>query len=263
MATPDRDWGWATEYEDIRGAVAVCGVGESDHTKASGRTATEIVAQAAERAIADAGLSPADIDGLMYSQFGGRLDGTDFHAHFGTRHDLWESRAGGGTRQAATAPYEAAAALRSGQARYILNTFGVAWATQRSADGRRSRRIPRPGAVQAEPRGAVRMVPPARLLRHGGASAHARVRHHPGAARRGGGRVPPPRQPHPGRGDARPSPVDGAVPGVAADRGAVPTRGLLLDLRRRRRVHHDDTGAGAGPADRRSWRSRASGSATR
>jgi len=132
MPAPDRDWGWATDYDDVSGAVAVCGVGESDHTKASGRTATEIVIQAAERAIADAGLTPGDIDGLMYSPFGGRLDGADFHAHFGTSHDLWESRAGGGTRHAATAPYEAAAALRSGQARYILNTFGVAWATERS-----------------------------------------------------------------------------------------------------------------------------------
>ena len=38
------DWGWATEYDDVAGAVAVCGVGESDHTKASGRTVQEIVA---------------------------------------------------------------------------------------------------------------------------------------------------------------------------------------------------------------------------
>ena len=35
---------------------AICGVGESDHTRASGRNAVEIGAQAVERALADAGI---------------------------------------------------------------------------------------------------------------------------------------------------------------------------------------------------------------
>ena len=42
----DLDWGWATEYDDVSGAVAICGVGESEHTKASGRTVPEISALA-------------------------------------------------------------------------------------------------------------------------------------------------------------------------------------------------------------------------
>ncbi|HEV3450386.1 MAG TPA: thiolase family protein [Acidimicrobiia bacterium] len=132
MAASDTDWGWATEYEDVRGAVALCGVGESEHTKASGRTPTQILAQAVERALDDAGLSPADIDGLMYVPFGEQFDVAAYHRHFGTSHDMWESAAGGGMRQAASAPYDAALALRDGKARYILNSFGVAWATQRS-----------------------------------------------------------------------------------------------------------------------------------
>jgi acetyl-CoA acetyltransferase len=133
MTGTDEDWGWATEYDDVSGQVAICGVGESDHTKASGRTPTEIIAQAVERTLDDAGLRPEDIDGLMYVPFGDQFDAAAFHAHFGTSHDIWESRAGGGMRWAASAPYEAAQALRAGQARYILNTFGVAWATQRSS----------------------------------------------------------------------------------------------------------------------------------
>ena len=132
MAGADTDWGWATEYEDVHGAVAICGVGESDHSKASGRTAQQIVAQAVERALEDAGLEPTDIDGLMYVPIAEQFDVAAFHAHFGTSHDIWESRAGGGMRWAARAPYEAAQALRDGKARHILNTFGVAWATQRS-----------------------------------------------------------------------------------------------------------------------------------
>jgi acetyl-CoA acetyltransferase len=132
MVARDTSWGWAHEYDDISGQVAICGVGESDHSKASGRTATDIVAQAVERALADAGLEPRDVDGLMYVPVGEQFDVAAFHAHFGTDHDIWESRAGGGMRWAASAPYEAAAALRDGTARHIVNTFGVAWATQRS-----------------------------------------------------------------------------------------------------------------------------------
>jgi acetyl-CoA acetyltransferase len=44
---------------------------------------------------------------------------------------MWESDRGGGMVWAATAPYEAAGALREGKARHIVNTFAVAWATQR------------------------------------------------------------------------------------------------------------------------------------
>jgi acetyl-CoA acetyltransferase len=128
----DADWGFATELDDVRGAVAIAGVGDADQTKASGRTTQEIAAQAVERALADAGLDPADVDGIMYVPFGNdQFDQAAFHAHFGTSHEMWESRRGGGMVWAATAPYEAAAALRTGKARHIVNTFAVAWATQR------------------------------------------------------------------------------------------------------------------------------------
>ncbi|MSO78665.1 MAG: hypothetical protein EXQ79_03575 [Acidimicrobiia bacterium] len=126
------DWGWATEYENVSGEVAICGVGESDHSKASGRTTRDIVGQAVERALADAGLEPRDVDGLMYISMPDQMDVAGFHEYFGTDHDMWESKGGGGMTHAAAAPYEAAHALRDGLASVILNTFGVAWATQRS-----------------------------------------------------------------------------------------------------------------------------------
>ena len=176
---PNESWGWPTDYDDVSGAVAICGVGESDHTKASGRTVTEIVGPAVERALADAGLEPTDVDGLMYIPLPEQFDVAAFHEYFGTDHDIWESSAGGGMRWAATAPYERGpGAARRARRAYVLNTFGVAWATQRSADGRRSGAEPRAGAVQAEPRDPDGLVPPARLLRHDRAAAHARVRHH-------------------------------------------------------------------------------------
>jgi acetyl-CoA acetyltransferase len=127
------DWGHARELDDIRGRVAIVGVGETAYTKASGRTAREIGAEAAEKAIADAGLRPQDIDGLTWSGAFADFDAAAFHEHFGTSHDLWTSPWGGGMAWAATAPYLAAEAIAAGRARHVLNVFPVAWATQRSS----------------------------------------------------------------------------------------------------------------------------------
>ncbi len=128
-----KDWGHAVEIENVADRVAIVGVGDADHSKASGRSAQEIAAQAVERAIADAGLVPEDVDGILFS--GGLPDPFDaaaYHAHFGTSHEMFSSGAGGGMTWAATAPAIAAEALRSGKARHILNVFSVSWATQRS-----------------------------------------------------------------------------------------------------------------------------------
>jgi acetyl-CoA acetyltransferase len=127
------DWGHATELDDISGRVALAGIGESSYTKASGRTAREIGAEAAERAIADAGLAPEEIDGLTYSGAFADFDVAAFHEHFGTSHGLWSSNWGGGMTWAGTAPYLAARAIEKGEARHVLNVFPVAWATQRGS----------------------------------------------------------------------------------------------------------------------------------
>jgi len=95
--TSASDWGFASALEDVSGEVAIAGVGEADHTKASGRTVKQIALQAVERALADAGLAPEDVDGIMYTPFDGQqLTGADFRAHFGTSRELWESTQGGG-----------------------------------------------------------------------------------------------------------------------------------------------------------------------
>jgi acetyl-CoA acetyltransferase len=127
------DWGHATELDDVRGAVAIAGIGETAYTKASGRTAREIGAEACERAIADAGLEPSDIDGLTWSGAFADFDATAFHEHFRTSHELWTSPWGGGMAWAATAPYLAAQAIARGDAQHVLNVFPVAWATQRGS----------------------------------------------------------------------------------------------------------------------------------
>ncbi|MGH7859071.1 MAG: thiolase C-terminal domain-containing protein [Candidatus Binatia bacterium] len=142
---PEGGWGFTNPYEDVGGEVAIAGVGESAHTRASGRTTHQIALEAVERAIADAGLRPRDVDGLMTFPFqGDQLTPEAFHAHFGTNHDLWVSDQGGGMVWAGTAPYHAAAALRARKARHIVNVFSVAWATQRSE------MVGGPGQVHAE-----------------------------------------------------------------------------------------------------------------
>ncbi|MBW2401882.1 MAG: hypothetical protein JRG80_21945, partial [Deltaproteobacteria bacterium] len=126
-------WGTAADYASIRGEVAIAGVGESDHSNASGRSSNEIAAQAIERALDDAGLRPDEIDGFMSSPgVGDQFDEAAYHAHFGTSQPMWVSPEGGAMVWAATAPYPAAEGLRTGKARHILNIFSVAWATQRS-----------------------------------------------------------------------------------------------------------------------------------
>jgi acetyl-CoA acetyltransferase len=129
---PD-EFGRAKPLDDVASEVAIAGIGETAYTKASGRTAQEIGAEAAERAIADAGLEPRDVDGLTYSGAFADFDVAAFHAHFGTSHEMWSSPWGGGMTWAATAPYLAARAIRQGRARHVLNVFPVAWATQRSS----------------------------------------------------------------------------------------------------------------------------------
>ena len=109
------------------------GVGEGDHSKASGRSAEQIAVQAIERALADAGLRASDIDGIMFSPgVGDQFDLDAYRRCFGVDHDIWVSHQGGGMVWAATAPYYAARALRRGEATTILNVFSVAWATERS-----------------------------------------------------------------------------------------------------------------------------------
>ena len=128
MSRPDPEWGHAIEMADVSGTVAVVGAAEPVQSRSSGRTAEEIAVEAARRALDDAGLQPRDIDGIMCSRADGQLDAAAFYRAFATSHDVWESFDGG----PGVIPFPAAAnALRNGDARYILNTYGVAWATRR------------------------------------------------------------------------------------------------------------------------------------
>jgi acetyl-CoA acetyltransferase len=135
MASGTASWGWAGEVDDVAGQVAIAGVGESRHTPASGRDSVDIAIEAVEAALDDAGVTPRDVDGLMWSGgLPGQLDEAAFRNHFGPMGadgPLWTSNEGGGMVWAGTAPARAARALAANEARVIVNVFSVAWATQR------------------------------------------------------------------------------------------------------------------------------------
>ncbi len=123
------------ELESIRGKVAIVGVGESEHSAASGRKLDDMLFAAIDAALADAGLTPADVDGLMVSgQSAGQMTAARFRAHYGLGGDIWESGAGGAFSFAATAPHAAHEAIASGKASVIVNVHGTDWASQNAAD---------------------------------------------------------------------------------------------------------------------------------
>ncbi|HVX22803.1 MAG TPA: thiolase family protein [Acidimicrobiales bacterium] len=125
------EWGHAVPLADVSGRASIVGVGEAGYSRASGRTAVEIALDAAERAIDDAGLRPSDIDGLTWSEYAPALTPDVFRDHFGVDGIRFTSDQCGGMTGAGMAPYVAADAIAHGRARYVLNTYAVAWATER------------------------------------------------------------------------------------------------------------------------------------
>ena len=121
--------------ENIKGQIAIVGVGETQPSAASGRSLEQMTFEAIDAALADAGLAPDQVDGFMFSgQSAGQLTAERFREHYGLTHDIWGSGKGGAFSFAATAPHEAHAAIASGQASVILNVFGTNWASQHAAD---------------------------------------------------------------------------------------------------------------------------------
>ncbi len=123
------------ELDDIKGKVAIVGVGESKPSAASGRSRDAMIFEAIDAALADAGLAPQDVDGLMVTgQSVGQMTTERLRAHYGLKHDIWFSGNGGAYSFAALAPNDAQAALASGEASVIVNVHGTDWASQHAAD---------------------------------------------------------------------------------------------------------------------------------
>lgn len=126
------DWGHSVELDDIRGEVAIVGIGETEYSGPSDRYAKAMALEAVAKAIEDAGLQPADIDGLMVSPgIGNQITPEDFRAHFQVQQEIWFAEEGGAMIWGATCAHTAAHALRAGKAKNIVNVFAVDWASAR------------------------------------------------------------------------------------------------------------------------------------
>ena len=85
------------KLHDLRGAVAVAGVGHAGLGQAQGYTEMEILVQAAQRAVADAGLSMRDIDGICTASVAAPMWAMPVIEHLGIRPTFIDSTMLGGS----------------------------------------------------------------------------------------------------------------------------------------------------------------------
>lgn len=115
--------------KELRGKVAVAGVGQAGLGQAAGYTEMEILVQAAQRAVADAGLSMQDIDGLCTASVAAPMWAMPVIEHLGIRPTFIDSTMLGGSSFVAHL-LPALHALASGQCNAVLVCYG---STQRTS----------------------------------------------------------------------------------------------------------------------------------
>src|ERR1700709_1527844 len=103
----------------VRDKAAIVGVGETDHSTHSGRTELALACTAIKRALDDAGLTVADIDGLVRFDTD-TVDEVALTSHLGLKNLGWMSHTGyGGTGGNAVIAH-AAAAVAAGLASTVV-----------------------------------------------------------------------------------------------------------------------------------------------
>jgi acetyl-CoA acetyltransferase len=112
--------------------VALVGVAESDLGRVPGKTASQLAAEAAARALADCGLRKSDVDGLFTFGFG-RMGSVQFGEYLKIRPRYSDSSFMGGSTPVAFIAH-AAAAISAGLCEVALVTYG---STQASDAARR------------------------------------------------------------------------------------------------------------------------------
>lgn len=109
--------------EDLRGKSAIVGVGQAGVGEARGFTAMEILAQAATQAVADAGLTMKDIDGLATCSSAASMWALPVAEYLGIRPQFIDSTMLGGSSFIAHL-MPAMMALESGQCNAVLVCYG-------------------------------------------------------------------------------------------------------------------------------------------
>jgi acetyl-CoA C-acetyltransferase len=117
----------------LRNEIAVVGAYEHPRRWAPDKTAYQIAAEAAQGALADAGLTIKDIDGYATSGVG-PIGALSMCHHLNLKPDWIDSTAIGGSSFVAQVAY-AGAAIRAGLCRTVLITYGSTAASERFAIG--------------------------------------------------------------------------------------------------------------------------------
>jgi acetyl-CoA acetyltransferase len=122
--------------------AAIVGVGQTEFSKNSGRSELQLAAEAVKAAIDDAGLTPADIDGLVtFTQDDN--DELDLMRSVGISQTRWVSRTPFGGSGSAATVQQAAAAVISGMADAVV--------IFRAFNERSGQRFGQPAKVQLAP----------------------------------------------------------------------------------------------------------------
>ncbi|MDF3075019.1 MAG: hypothetical protein K0S54_2686 [Alphaproteobacteria bacterium] len=104
----------------LRDRYAIVGIGTTDYTKQSGRTVLDLASEAVGNAIADAGLAPKDVDGLVSFQFNDSVPGIAVATSLGIPNVGYAVDYAAGGNGANLIVLAAAAAIEAGLAETVV-----------------------------------------------------------------------------------------------------------------------------------------------
>ncbi|TAJ20571.1 MAG: lipid-transfer protein [Dehalococcoidia bacterium] len=141
--------------ESLRNRVAIAGVGETEYSRASGRSETRLSLEAILHALDDAGLTPQDVDGLMRWSVDTSSE-AEIASNLGIRDLAWFGEINQAGNVGAALVAHASAAIATGLAQCIVIYRGV--------NGRSGRRYGRGEVTGRRGQGAAAFTEPFGLL---------------------------------------------------------------------------------------------------